>query len=112
VRASVGAHRRSSPPTRPSAHGPTPVGDEALAAASLDRLLHDADVLAINGPSSRLKGRPDALKTPTREFEERARRIAQWRRRADVLVYFNNDWRASPSTMRARSGGASGTSRG
>jgi uncharacterized protein YecE (DUF72 family) len=27
-----------------------------------------------------------------RELEEWARRIAQWRRRADVLVYFNNDW--------------------
>jgi uncharacterized protein YecE (DUF72 family) len=26
------------------------------------------------------------------EIEEWARRIAQWRRRADVLVYFNNDW--------------------
>jgi uncharacterized protein YecE (DUF72 family) len=46
------------------------------------------------------------------ELEEWARRIAQWRRRADVLVYFNNDWEASPSTMRARSAGASGTSRG
>jgi uncharacterized protein YecE (DUF72 family) len=27
-----------------------------------------------------------------RELEEWTRRIAQWRRRADVLVYFNNDW--------------------
>jgi uncharacterized protein YecE (DUF72 family) len=27
-----------------------------------------------------------------RELEEWARRIAQWRRRAEVLVYFNNDW--------------------
>jgi uncharacterized protein YecE (DUF72 family) len=27
-----------------------------------------------------------------RELEEWARRIAQWRRRADVFVYFNNDW--------------------
>jgi uncharacterized protein YecE (DUF72 family) len=26
------------------------------------------------------------------EIEEWARRIAQWRRRAEVLVYFNNDW--------------------
>ncbi len=26
------------------------------------------------------------------ELEEWARRIAQWRRRAEVLVYFNNDW--------------------
>ncbi|MGH3427925.1 MAG: IS21-like element helper ATPase IstB [Mycobacteriales bacterium] len=39
-------------------------GDEALAAAILDRLLHDAEVLAINGPSYRLKGRLDALKRP------------------------------------------------
>jgi uncharacterized protein YecE (DUF72 family) len=26
------------------------------------------------------------------EIEEWARRIAQWRRRAELLVYFNNDW--------------------
>jgi uncharacterized protein YecE (DUF72 family) len=26
------------------------------------------------------------------ELDEWARRIAQWRRRAEVLVYFNNDW--------------------
>jgi DNA replication protein DnaC len=39
-------------------------GDEALAAAILDRLLHDAEVLAINGPSYRLKGRLDHLKAP------------------------------------------------
>lgn len=39
-------------------------GDEALAAAILDRLLHDAEVLAINGPSYRLKGRLDALRQP------------------------------------------------
>ena len=26
------------------------------------------------------------------EIDEWARRIAQWRRRAEVLVYFNNDW--------------------
>jgi hypothetical protein len=31
-------------------------GDEVLAAATLDRLLHDAEVLSINGPSFRLKG--------------------------------------------------------
>ena len=36
-------------------------GDEALAAAILDRLLHDAEVLAINGPSYRLKGRLERL---------------------------------------------------
>jgi DNA replication protein DnaC len=39
-------------------------GDEALAAAILDRLLHDAEVLAINGPSYRLKGQLDNLKRP------------------------------------------------
>jgi DNA replication protein DnaC len=31
-------------------------GDEVLAAAILDRLLHDAEVLTINGPSWRLRG--------------------------------------------------------
>lgn len=36
-------------------------GDEVLAAAILDRLLHDAEVLTINGPSYRLKGRLEAL---------------------------------------------------
>lgn len=39
-------------------------GDDALAAAILDRLLHDAEVLTINGPSYRLKDRLDALKRP------------------------------------------------
>jgi DNA replication protein DnaC len=42
-------------------------GDEALAAAILDRLLHDAEVFAINGPSYRLKGRLDALKRPAND---------------------------------------------
>jgi hypothetical protein len=32
-----------------------------LAAAILDRLLHDAEVLTINGPSWRLKGRLEEL---------------------------------------------------
>jgi DNA replication protein DnaC len=36
-------------------------GDEVLAAAILDRLLHDAQVLMINGPSWRLRGRGDIL---------------------------------------------------
>jgi len=40
-------------------------GDEVLAAAIIDRLLHDGEVLAINGPSYRLKGRLDQLKAPT-----------------------------------------------
>lgn len=39
-------------------------GDDALAAAILDRLLHDAEVLAINGPSYRLKDRLDAFRRP------------------------------------------------
>jgi DNA replication protein DnaC len=37
-------------------------GDEVLAAAILDRLLHDAEVVTINGPSYRLKDRLDVLK--------------------------------------------------
>lgn len=36
-------------------------GDEVLAAAILDRLLHDAEILTINGPSWRLRGRTDIL---------------------------------------------------
>lgn len=45
-------------------------GEEALAAAILDRLLHDAEVLTINGPSYRLRGRLDALRnTPTDAIE-------------------------------------------
>jgi DNA replication protein DnaC len=40
----------------------TLLGDEILAAAILDRLLHDAVVLTINGPSYRLRGRTDILK--------------------------------------------------
>jgi DNA replication protein DnaC len=47
-------------------------GDEALAAAILDRLLHDAEVLAINGPSFRLKGRLDALRARPDHHDEPA----------------------------------------
>ncbi len=43
----------------------TLLGDEILAAAILDRLLHDAEVLTINGPSYRLRGRTDILKDDT-----------------------------------------------
>jgi DNA replication protein DnaC len=39
-------------------------GDEVLAAAILDRLLHDAEVLTINGPSYRLRGRLDVVAAP------------------------------------------------
>lgn len=35
----------------------TVLGDDVLATAILDRLLHHCDVLAINGPSYRLKDR-------------------------------------------------------
>jgi DNA replication protein DnaC len=37
-------------------------GDEVLAAAILDRLLHEGEVVTINGPSYRLRGRLDVVK--------------------------------------------------
>lgn len=40
-------------------------GDEALASAILDRLLHHCDVVAINGPSYRLKNRLKAIERDT-----------------------------------------------
>jgi DNA replication protein DnaC len=40
------------------------LGDEILASAILDRLLHDAEVLTINGPSWRLRGRSEILTAP------------------------------------------------
>jgi IstB-like ATP binding protein len=46
-------------------------GDEVLAAAILDRLLHDAEVLTINGPSWRLRGHGDILERPTDAAKER-----------------------------------------
>jgi DNA replication protein DnaC len=50
-------------------------GEEALAAAILDRLLHDAEVLTINGPSYRLKGRQQLIAkggdAPAEETEQR-----------------------------------------
>lgn len=45
-------------------------GEEALAAAILDRLLHDAEVLTINGPSYRLRGRLEVLGAGATEPEE------------------------------------------
>nr|WP_279636576.1 ATP-binding protein [Gordonia alkanivorans] len=42
----------------------TVLGDDVLATAILDRLLHHCDVVTINGPSYRLKDR-QALVTPT-----------------------------------------------
>ncbi len=46
-------------------------GDEVLAAAILDRLLHDAEVLTINGPSYRLKGRLEELRGERETARER-----------------------------------------
>ena len=40
-------------------------GDEVLATAILDRLLHHCDVVAINGPSYRLKNRLTAIERET-----------------------------------------------
>lgn len=42
----------------------TVLGDEVLATAILDRFLHHCEVIAINGPSSRLKDRADLVNTP------------------------------------------------
>lgn len=39
-------------------------GDQASAAAILDRFLHHCEVIAINGPSYRLKDRADLVNTP------------------------------------------------
>lgn len=42
----------------------TVLGDEVLATAILDRFLHHCEVIAINGPSYRLKDRADLVNTP------------------------------------------------
>lgn len=47
-------------------------GEEALAAAILDRLLHDAEVLTINDPSYRLRGRMEMLPEKGGEAEAEA----------------------------------------
>jgi DNA replication protein DnaC len=47
-------------------------GEEVLAAAILDRLLHDAEVLTINGPSYRLRGRLEVLQQKGGEAEDQA----------------------------------------
>jgi DNA replication protein DnaC len=44
-------------------------GDEVQAVAILDRLLHDAEILTINGPSWRLRGRGDLLHRPAETTE-------------------------------------------
>jgi hypothetical protein len=41
----------------------TVLGDEVLATAILDRFLHHCEVIAINGPSYRLKDRADLVST-------------------------------------------------
>ena len=76
-------------------------GDEALAAAILDRLLHDAEVLAINGPSFRLKGRLDALRQPTAHDANAARMTGPITRgtRAEALRSPHN---APPGTRTRR----------
>lgn len=48
-------------------------GDEVLAAAILDRLLHDAEVLTINGPSYRLKGRLEELRASDPEAADQGK---------------------------------------
>jgi DNA replication protein DnaC len=45
-------------------------GDEVLATAILERLLHDAEVLTINGPSWRLKGRLEELRAAGEDAPE------------------------------------------
>ena len=41
-------------------------GDDVIAAAILDRLLHNSHVFLINGPSFRLKDKLNAVTVPTR----------------------------------------------
>lgn len=48
-------------------------GEEILAAAILDRLLHDAEVLTINGPSYRLRGRLEVVAKEGGEAEAEAK---------------------------------------
>jgi DNA replication protein DnaC len=48
-------------------------GEEVLAAAILDRLLHDAEVLTINGPSYRLRGRLEVVAQEGGEAEAEAK---------------------------------------
>ncbi|MBV8990740.1 MAG: ATP-binding protein [Solirubrobacterales bacterium] len=44
-------------------------GDEILAVAILDHLLHDAEILTMNGPSWRLRGRGDILAENTKSTQ-------------------------------------------
>lgn len=46
-------------------------GDEVQAVAILDRLLHDAEILTINGPSWRLRGRGDLLAHQSKDAQNR-----------------------------------------
>lgn len=49
-------------------------GEEVLAAAIQDPLLHDAEVLIINGPSYRLRGRLEAMNEAADEKGVRPKR--------------------------------------
>ncbi|KUN40342.1 hypothetical protein AQJ30_06665 [Streptomyces longwoodensis] len=53
-----------TPPTCFSEWGQV-FGDEVLATAILDRLLHHCDVISINGPSYTLKNRLKAIERET-----------------------------------------------
>ena len=44
-------------------------GDEVVAAAMIDRLIHHAEILALKGDSYRLKGRDVGGRPPARERE-------------------------------------------
>ena len=72
-------------------------GDEVQAVAILDRLLHDAEILTINGPSWRLRGRGDLLRqtpetakngknSPTDTPSATPARAAEGRRRARLIL--------------------------
>jgi DNA replication protein DnaC len=57
-------------------------GDEVQAVAILDRLLHDAEILTINGPSWRLRGRGDLLADKPQPAENGGNRPADTPRQA------------------------------
>ncbi len=64
----VSAHDLSSPPTSRSRPGAESFGDDVVAAAMIDRLVHHAEILALKGDSYRLKdrdlARPPAARNP------------------------------------------------
>ena len=59
--AATNTARSSSPPTAASPTGAQIFDDTTVAAAILDRLLHHATVLSINGDSYRMRGHRDAI---------------------------------------------------